>query len=77
LMAIVGPFIYTGLFYKFSSDQAPLYFPGAPFMAAAAILTLASIIAFVSIRNMKQSVLIKPDLQEDELLDKIVVKGLD
>jgi len=61
LMAIAGPFIYTGLFYSFSSESAPIYFPGAPFMAAASILIIASIIAFFSIRKMKQNTLINAE----------------
>ena len=57
LMAIAGPLIYTGLFYAYSSQNAPIYFPGAPFMAAALILIIASIIAFFSIKKMKHNVI--------------------
>ena len=72
LMAIAGPLIYTTLFSKFSSTDAPVYFPGAPFMAAAVILILASIVAFVSLKNLKQFALIANPVStfdEDEIVD--------
>ncbi len=42
LTAIIGPPVMTNLFAFFTSSQAPLYFPGAPFFAAA-LLTLISV----------------------------------
>lgn len=42
LTAIIGPLLMTNLFYYFTQNQSPLYFPGAPFMMGA-ILTLISI----------------------------------
>lgn len=42
LTAIIGPLLMTNLFYYFTQNQSPLYFPGAPFMMGA-LLTLISI----------------------------------
>lgn len=42
LTAIIGPLLMTNLFYYFTQNQSPLYFPGAPFMMGA-VLTLISI----------------------------------
>jgi len=39
LTTIVGPVLMTSLFYWFTNDDAPFYFPGAPFLLAG-ILTL-------------------------------------
>ena len=41
--SIVGPLLMTSLFSWFTSDQTPIYFPGAPFLAGA-ILMLCSLI---------------------------------
>jgi MFS transporter, DHA1 family, tetracycline resistance protein len=41
LVAILSPPFMTQLFSWFSSDQAPVYFPGAPFFAAALLTLLA------------------------------------
>ncbi|MBI3133465.1 MAG: TCR/Tet family MFS transporter [Bacteroidetes bacterium] len=51
LTAIAGPLLYTTLFSRFSQSDAAVYFPGAPYLAAAGILIIACIIAFVSLRN--------------------------
>jgi DHA1 family tetracycline resistance protein-like MFS transporter len=51
LTSIFGPLLMTGLFSYFSKPEAPFYFPGAPFMAAA-ILTLFSL--FFAIRTLQK-----------------------
>ena len=43
LTLIVGPLLMTNLFAYFTSKDAPIYFPGAPFLAGA-ILTIVSLI---------------------------------
>lgn len=48
--SIVGPPIMTNLFFHFTKDPSVIYFPGAPFVAAA-ILTLVSIL--FSVRALK------------------------
>jgi len=35
--AVIGPMLFAGLFGVFSAKDAPVYFPGAPFIAAAAL----------------------------------------
>ena len=52
LTAVVGPLIYTGLFFYFSDKHAITYLPGAPFILAAFFLIIASIIAFFAINRM-------------------------
>lgn len=46
--SIVGPILMTGLFAYFTSKEAPVYFPGAPFMMGA-LLTVISTIITVSV----------------------------
>ena len=42
ITSIIGPVLMTNLFHFFTRDNAPVYFPGAPFMMAA-VLTVISI----------------------------------
>jgi MFS transporter, DHA1 family, tetracycline resistance protein len=42
---LVGPFLFTLTFAYFIGAQAPLNMPGAPFLLAAGLLTLALVIA--------------------------------
>lgn len=51
--SIIGPILMTALFAFFTSKDAPIYFPGAPFMMGA-ILTLFSLV-FSIIALRKQS----------------------
>jgi DHA1 family tetracycline resistance protein-like MFS transporter len=44
--AIIGPIFMTSLFYNFTAKDAPIYFPGAAFMAAA-ILTAISLLLII------------------------------
>ena len=46
IAAIIGPILMTTLFYKFTEKGAIVYFPGAPFMAAA-ILSLISLLLII------------------------------
>ncbi len=41
--AIIGPILMTSLFYQYTSKDAPIYFPGIPFVAAA-ILSICSLV---------------------------------
>ena len=50
LVAIISPPLMTELFVYFSSSKAPIYFPGAPFFAAA-ILTLLALLLLVRVRK--------------------------
>lgn len=51
LTAIVGPPLMTYIFYSFTSAEAPIHFPGAPFFAGA----ICMLVAFVmTIRKLKR-----------------------
>ncbi len=54
LTTIVGPGIATFLFYKFTGDNAIEYFPGAPYMAAAALLLLSTILVARAMGKVKE-----------------------
>ncbi|MEN0652920.1 MULTISPECIES: TCR/Tet family MFS transporter [Hyphobacterium] len=46
LMSVFSPFMMTQIFYVFSSREAPVYFPGAPY-ALAGILTIFAVLIIV------------------------------
>jgi len=52
IASIIGPVMLTQLFSRFTSAEAPVYFPGIPFLAAA-LLTLIclTVFSFVVIRH--------------------------
>jgi DHA1 family tetracycline resistance protein-like MFS transporter len=54
LTAIVAPLFMTQLFGYFSSDAAPLYFPGAPFLTAS-VLLLGAIAVFAGVVSITGS----------------------
>jgi DHA1 family tetracycline resistance protein-like MFS transporter len=60
LAAILGPPLMTQLFGTFSDSAGVVYFPGAPFFAAA-LLALASAIILLWIRGEHSSSLARPD----------------
>lgn len=51
LTSIFGPLLMTNLFFYFSKENAPVYFPGAPFLAAA-ILSVCSL--YFAIRTLRK-----------------------
>ncbi|HOT15721.1 MAG TPA: TCR/Tet family MFS transporter [Bacteroidales bacterium] len=53
LTSIVGPILMTSLFSEFTSKHAPFYFPGAPFMMAALLVLLATILAKKALSAIK------------------------
>jgi len=53
ITAVIGPIIMTQLFAKFTGFSAPVYFPGAPFLAAA-ILSILCLIIFVIVVKRHQ-----------------------
>lgn len=52
LTAILGPLIYSYLFYAYSGEDSEIYFPGMPYAVGAICLILATIIALVSLKRM-------------------------
>ena len=53
LTAIVSPVLMTNLFAYFTKPGAPIFFPGAPYMAGA-VFTLISL--FITIKTLKNYV---------------------
>ena len=51
--SIVGPLVMTSLFAWFTSKEAPVIFPGAPFLMAAILLLVSTALAY---RSMKRNV---------------------
>jgi len=51
--SIIGPPLMTWLFAYFTSKRAPLYFAGAPFIAAALLLIISTFIAIGNYRKIK------------------------
>jgi DHA1 family tetracycline resistance protein-like MFS transporter len=51
LTTIFGPLLMTGLFAHYTSPNAPIYFPGAPFIMGA-ILSITSL--FFTMRTLKK-----------------------
>ncbi len=45
LTSIIGPLFMTNLFAYFTAANAPIYFPGAPFVAAAILTTVSLLLA--------------------------------
>ena len=50
----LGPFLFTLTFAYFIGTQSPLKLPGAPFLLAAALLTLALFIAARTMAAMRR-----------------------
>ncbi len=44
--SIIGPLLMNNLFSWFSGKNAPVYFPGAPFIAGAALMLISILLAF-------------------------------
>ncbi|WP_018630411.1 TCR/Tet family MFS transporter [Niabella aurantiaca] len=57
LTSIIGPLMMTRTFYFFSHDQAPVYFPGAPFVLGAALMLTSAIIAYYLLHIKKKRML--------------------
>ena len=50
---IIGPIIMTNLFAYFTSDQAPVHFPGAPFILGGILMLSGSIVAYKSLHKVE------------------------
>jgi MFS transporter, DHA1 family, tetracycline resistance protein len=53
LTAIIGPLIMNNLFYYFTKDNAPVHFPGAPFLLGAILMLLSAVVAWNVLRSEK------------------------
>ena len=51
--SIIGPILMTSVFYYFTKDDSPLYFPGSPFLMGGFLFIVAFFLALRSLWNMK------------------------
>lgn len=51
IQAIIGPIMMTYIFRYFTSNAAPVIFPGAPFVMGAALTLLSAFIAYQNLKN--------------------------
>ena len=49
--AIVGPPLMTGIFFYFTNDKATVIFAGAPFVLAAILMLISTILAYYALRK--------------------------
>ena len=54
LTAIIGPLIMNNLFYFFTKDNAPVHFPGAPFLLGAILMLSSAVVAWYVLRSEKK-----------------------
>lgn len=59
MSAFTIPMIYTFVFSVFTGEQHTTYFPGAPFLLAALILIVASVVAFLAVRKIRTNMAFK------------------
>lgn len=51
ISVIIGPAIFSFLFYNYTNKQTGIYFPGAPFLLAAILMVISTFLAIKSFRN--------------------------
>jgi len=51
---IVGPLLMTNLFAYFTKTNAPVYFPGAPFITGAFLVLISAILAYRSLKKWEK-----------------------
>lgn len=49
---IVSPIVMTQMLYRFSAEDAPIYFPGAPFLLGAVIVAVAALPLVIGVRQL-------------------------
>jgi DHA1 family tetracycline resistance protein-like MFS transporter len=49
--SIVGPLIMTNLFYYFTQNNAPIHFPGAPFLLGSILMLVSCFIAYRALKT--------------------------
>ncbi|MDB5246796.1 MAG: tetracycline resistance efflux pump [Segetibacter sp.] len=54
--SIIGPLIMTYLFSYFTKSNAPVHFPGAPFLLGAVLMVGSVFIAYFALRSRKAAV---------------------
>jgi DHA1 family tetracycline resistance protein-like MFS transporter len=53
ISVIIGPLLMAQVFYHFTKHNAPIYFPGAPYLFGAILMLISIIIALFSIKGVK------------------------
>ena len=54
LTTIIGPFLMSNLFYYFTKDQAPVHFPGAPFLLGSVFMLASAVISYFILTREKK-----------------------
>lgn len=54
ISSIISPLIMTNLFYFFSRDNAPVYFPGASFLLSALLCVIATLVIYAGLRSKSE-----------------------
>lgn len=57
LTTIIGPPMMNNIFYYFSKDTTPVYFPGAPFLLGAVFMLMSIVIAYNIFQKEKKSLM--------------------
>ena len=57
---VVGPLVMTSLFAWFTRPQAPVYFPGMPFLVGAGLTLVALLVAAGPLRRLPANVAVTP-----------------
>ena len=55
ISSIIGPPLSTGLFYYFTSSNAPVYFTGSPYFMSGILLTIATFIVIAALKNFERN----------------------
>jgi len=58
LTAIIGPLLMNNLFYFFTKDNAPVHFPGAPFLLGGVLMLASAFVAYYVLKNEKAEAVI-------------------
>lgn len=75
LTVIIGPFLMSNLFYFFTKNLAPVYFPGAPFLLGSVCMLSSAVISYFILTKERK---VHPELtkvidgKEDEISDQII-----
>lgn len=65
--AIVGPPIMTGIFYYFTTEEAPFEFAGAPFLLATVLMVISAFMAYYTFKNKKIKTVKTTSLVDEKL----------
>ncbi|MES2807566.1 MAG: TCR/Tet family MFS transporter [Bacteroidota bacterium] len=64
ISVIVGPFVFSYVFYHFTNDKtSSTYFPGAPYVLAAALMLISVFLAIKSFRDKVKKVKTAPSIK--------------